>query len=146
MKSGYIYYSRQISCKTSEYSCRLSSCNFAGKYSLSFTSIWQRDWLDFFLTTSQAYSGWGAQKPPVESTSWKFSTLWKFSLQTICKLNIFKKAWTFLTKLWYSELHFDTFHTLTLKIWNTCVCLSCNYSFIYTIGKDLDMVLVGNLR
>ena len=39
----------------------------------------------------------------VHSTSWKFSTLSKFSLHIAY---IFKKAWKFLTKFWYSDQMF----------------------------------------
>ena len=65
----------------------------------------------------------------------------KFSLHIVY---IFKKAWDFLIEILYSDQMFSRNIITLLRLKSETE--TRNYSFIYTICKYLDMVLVGNLH
>ena len=81
----------------------------------------------------------------VHSTSWKFSTWWKFGLYFVY---IFIADWNFLTKFCSSDPSFNgnILTLLYLKSETSAHAQICDYLFIHTIYKFHGMVLAENSR
>ena len=81
----------------------------------------------------------------VHSTSWKFSSSWKFGLYFVY---FFIANWNFLTKFYSSDLSVNSnvLTFLSLKFETSAHAQLLNYSFLHTIWKFHDMASVGNLH
>ena len=79
--------------------------------------------------------------------SWKYSTLWKFSLHFVY---IFRTDWNFAIKFANSDPSFrfqiSDFKILIFKIQNICTCSNYYYSLLFIIYKFLDMIWIWNLH